>query len=318
MNLLSLLAFLCNNNYSSFMLLHALLPFFFVGVFQAPIVPSIPLNTLNALHIAPPNQIEAHLPVTSAMGVLVIDNATGQTVASKNGAVKMPMASITKLMTAMVIVEHHGLDEIVTIPAAVTAVPGQKAYLTPGDTFTVGELISAVLITSANDAAVTLAIYHSGTIDQFAIEMNTRAQALGLTGTSYANPTGFDHPMQYSTPKDIAALYRYVQAQPALLARMSMRDTSIVSLNGTKISLYHTHALMHREGGKVASFTVESGKTGTTSNAKQCVVSTVTMADRDYTVVVLNSQQRYTDLESILQSLSQPALALNTTSTNNQ
>lgn len=287
----------------------------FIGVVQSPSsAVNVPFSTLNALAIAPPNQIQVELPATSAAGVTVIDNVTGQEIIGKNSAVKMPMASITKLMTALIIEENHKLDEVVMVPQIATQIPGQKAYLKAYDQFTVGDLLSATLINSANDAAVTLAIYHSGSVEDFVTAMNARALTLGLNSTSYANPTGLDHPLQFSSPKDIAALHRYVEQHTNLKERMSTRGDTIVSLRGNSINLYHTHSLMHRNGGHVANFTVESGKTGTTLNAQQCLVSTVSGANGRYTIVLLQSGQRYKDLETILQSLTalQPSVALHT------
>lgn len=306
----NLLVFCHSMQYDVSMLLKALLPLLFTGVLQSPTVPAIPLATLNSLHIAPPNQMEAVLPPLSAMGIAIVDNTTGQELLQKNANVSMPMASITKLMTALIIAENHSIHEVVTIPNEVHDVTGMKVYLQPGDQYTVGDLLSATLIPSANDAAVTLALYHSGTMDAFVAEMNTRAKALGLVGTSYANPTGLDHPMQFSTPRDTAALDRFVSEMPVIARRLALRNQTITSKSGTVIALHHSHQSLHKNDGQISTAFVEAGKTGTTNNAKECLVSTVKTGNREYTIVLLHSEDRYGDLERVLRTVSVPSLAL--------
>jgi len=234
----------------------------------------------------------------SASGILIVDLATGQTIFSSQADIERPMASLTKLMTALVIVEHHRLDEIVTVPKKIVDTQGNVAYLPPGERFTVGDLLSALLIASANDAAVTLAQYHSGSQEAFVKEMNERAQALGLTGTQYANASGLDNPRQWSTPRDIAHLTMFIQKYPAIRERMGMRAAKIVSQEGHALALAHTHALLRAQPDLVLE-----GKTGTTGAAGQCLVSLVEKSNRSYVVVLFHSLQRYQDMKIILASL---------------
>lgn len=253
---------------------------------------------LSGVEVAPPvSTIEISRPL-SASGVLVMDLRGGQTVFSKNAGQQRPMGSLTKLMTALLIVENHSLKEFVTVPAAAEQVQGMRAYLPAGEQFTVGDLLSALLIASANDAAMTLAQYHSGSTSAFVEEMNTRTQALGLRSTSFADPIGFDHPGQWSTPRDIAWLTTFMQRFPAVRERMSKRGTRIYSRSSLPLDLVHTHALLHADTNVVA------GKTGTTSGANECLVSIVDEGGTKYLVVLLNSLERYRDMQTVLDALS--------------
>jgi D-alanyl-D-alanine carboxypeptidase len=233
----------------------------------------------------------------SASGMLVMDLESGQQLLGRLVDERRPIASLTKLMTALIIVEHHSMDEWVTIPVAAAEIGGNRAYLEAGQHYRVGDLLSALLILSANDAAVTLALYHSGSVESFVDAMNVRTQELGMSNTSYANPTGFDDPVQYSTPRDLAWLTMFAFREPEIHRRMGMRGTTIVSREGVSTTLTHTHALLH------ADTPVVAGKTGTTDGAGQCLLSVLSEQGRSMLVILLHSSQRYTDMRVLLDAL---------------
>lgn len=275
----------------------ALLSTLFLGLFPAGAPVASDADVLATLSIAPPSmqmQVEEHV---SASGVLIVDVDSGQRIFERSANVQRPMASLTKLMTALVIVENHDLSEIVKVPTAAAEVPGHKAYIEPGEHFTVGSLLTALLAGSANDAALTLANFHSGSPAAFRRAMNARALTLGMTGTSFRNPTGLDDPAHWSTPEDIAALSQYVAGIPEISDRMSLRGKRILSKEGTEVEVYHTHALLHEVS------PVSGGKTGTTSRAGECLMSLVASEDHSYVVVLLGSSDRYKDMEVLLDAL---------------
>ncbi|MDP7247269.1 MAG: serine hydrolase [Candidatus Peribacteraceae bacterium] len=256
------------------------------------------------LAISPPSEpleIENRL---SASGVLILDAKSGQRLYGKQIDVRRPMASLTKLMTAIIILENHELDELVTIPYKAARIDGNTAYLPVGEDFTVKDLLSAVLIASANDAAYTLAVFHSGTIEAFAEEMNARTEALGLKDTRFRNPIGLDSFEQWSTPQDIAWLAAFVMSYEELFKKLSKRGARIRSVQGSYIDLVHTHALMHINGSSLDEVAkVVAGKTGTTNAAKECLFSLVDFDGRSYLVVLLYSSQRYKDMKTILDTI---------------
>jgi serine-type D-Ala-D-Ala carboxypeptidase (penicillin-binding protein 5/6) len=257
------------------------------------------------MFIAPPaSEVTGELPVLtipgklSASGVVVLDLESGQMLYQRSAAVERPMASLTKLMTALLIVENHSLDDLVTIPADIGSVAGTTARLPAGDQVTVGNLLTALLVGSANDAALALARHHSGTEKLFVQSMNRRAKELGLKDTSYANASGLDDSAQRSTPRDTAWLAMFAWRFPEIASRMGMRGAEFATGNGVKISVTHTHALLHSD-----TTSVIAGKTGTTDGAGQCLLSVVAHEGRRYLVVLLYSDDRYADMRRILRVL---------------
>ncbi len=264
------------------------------------------------LHVAPP-ALDARLLAgerlasLSASGAVVMDLDSGQVLFAHAADTARPMASLTKLMTALLIVEGHALDETVTVPSDIAAVEGNVAYLPPGERFSVGDLLSALLIRSANDAAVTLAQFHSGSVEAFVREMNDRARVLGLTQTSYQNPAGFDAPTQRSTPRELAWLATYVLTEPAIAERMALSSAQIAGSRGSTITLTNTHALLRAADASAgnAAAIVRAGKTGTTDDAGQCLLSIIEAGGRRYVSVFLHSADRYADMRQVLASLPQ-------------
>lgn len=247
--------------------------------------------------------------ILTASGAIIVDLDSAQTVYARNTHTARPMASLTKLMTALIIAEHQRLDEYVAIPPEVTQVVGTKAWLIPGERFRIGDLLSALLIESANDAAYTLAVHHSGSTEAFVEEMNDRAQALGLLHTSYKNPSGLDETQQESSPRDLAWLAMYVMNIPAIAERMGTPYAEIISASGKKLALSHTHQLLHPDdGGESADLheqAVVAGKTGTTDAAGQCLLSIVEANGRRYIAILLHSRDRYADMRKVLATLIQ-------------
>ncbi|OGJ54558.1 hypothetical protein A3D11_01825 [Candidatus Peribacteria bacterium RIFCSPHIGHO2_02_FULL_49_16] len=244
------------------------------------------------------NDMIQKLRVLSASGVLIIDTESGQELYASAARDERPIASLTKLMTALLITENHVMNEWVTIPLSVKEVPGEVAHLSPGDEFRVGDLLSALLIGSANDAAVSLAEFHSGSVAAFVDEMNHRAHELGLKHTLFQNPVGFDDVMQYSTPQDLAWLAIFVLKNEEIQKRMATRGMRIFSRTGDEIYITHTHALLH------ADTSVLAGKTGTTKAAGQCLLSLVEGEQGErYLVILLHSNDRYADMRTILRIL---------------
>lgn len=276
----------------------------FLGLFPvsgASMADTIALSRLTAVPPGPTLTVDGRL---SASGVIVLDADTGQQLYAREARVQRPMASLTKLMTALLIVENHTMDEGVTIPRIAEETAGSRVYLSAGKRYSVGSLLSALLINSANDAAVTLAVYHSGSLQAFDAAMNKRALELGLRETSFTNPIGLDGPAHWSTPQDIAWLTNFVLDKPEISKRMGMEGARIASVDGSEtLRLYHTHSLLHVRPSSPESPVVVGGKTGTTSDAGECLVSVVKEADRKFVVVLLDSNQRYKDMDLIMSSI---------------
>lgn len=253
------------------------------------------------LRVAPPIASDLALSIPrslagglSASGVLIVDLDSAQAVYADRPLEPRSIASLTKLMTALLIVESHTLDERVEIAPAVGAIRDNTVGLQVGDEYALGDLLSAMLAHSANDAAVALAVHDAGSEDAFVKKMNDRAAALGLSDTVYGTATGFDAPGQHSTPRDQGILTTFVLRFPAIANRMALNGGTIRSASGSVRSFVHTHQLLRQQNAIIA------GKTGTTDDAGQCLMSVFEKGGHRYAAVLLHSDDRYGDMRRIL------------------
>ena len=154
-------------------------------------------------------------PPVEAEAYLVQNAGTGEVLASSDARERLPMASITKLMTALVALEHADLDDVATISARTASIGESTINLRPGERVSLRDLIRAALIQSANDAANAIAAYvGQGSVPRFVELMNTRARELGLDDTHFANPDGLDAPGHVSSARDVTKLARVAMRKP--------------------------------------------------------------------------------------------------------
>ena len=168
-------------------------------------------------------------PDTSGSAALVMDARTGQVMHAAGASRARPIASATKLMTALLTLERAELDEVVPAARYAAAPVESKINLRPGERMTVRDLLVALLLESANDAAVTLAESVAGSRAAFVREMNRRAVTLGLRDTSYANPIGFDDPLNHSSARDLAKLARLLMRNEQFARIVDMPEATLRS-----------------------------------------------------------------------------------------
>jgi len=168
-------------------------------------------------------------PPRVAADAYVIQNAaTGEVLAALDERERVPIASITKLMTALVTLEHAQLDELVTVSKRAAAVGESTIHLRAGERLTVADLLRAALIQSANDAANALAAHvGDGSVPRFVGMMNARARALRLTDTHFANPDGLDAPGHVSSARDVTKLARVAMSKPFIRETVRTVETSV-------------------------------------------------------------------------------------------
>ncbi len=142
----------------------------------------------------------------SARGAALYCPETCDFLYEKNGDVRMPMASTTKIMTALVAVKIGDLKEKIRIPSEAVGIEGSSLYLKEGEVLTLEELLYGLMLRSANDAATAIALSLCGSVEAFADEMNAYAKDLGLKDTHFDNPHGLDSETHYTTAKDLARL----------------------------------------------------------------------------------------------------------------
>jgi D-alanyl-D-alanine carboxypeptidase (penicillin-binding protein 5/6) len=168
-------------------------------------------------------------PVPQADAAIVVDGRDGDVMFAKNAGERQSIASTTKLMTALLTLEGSRPREVFTAADYVAAPVESQIGLRPGERMTVRDLFVALLLESANDAAATLAEGVSGSVDEFVADMNERAGELGLEDTSYENPIGFDDPLNYSTPSDLATLTRELLRRPRFARVVDMPEAELDS-----------------------------------------------------------------------------------------
>ncbi len=157
---------------------------------------------------------EQEPPELTATAAIVIDSETGTVVFSKQPDERLPMASTTKIMTSILVLESLDLDEKVIVPKSVTGTAGSLAGLMWGEVLTVEELMYALLLPSGNDVALTLAMETSGSVQAFVQRMNEKAEEMGLTNTHFANPNGLHLENHYSSARDLAVMAQYAMRDP--------------------------------------------------------------------------------------------------------
>jgi len=230
-------------------------------------------------------------PGVAAQARVLEDLRSGEYLAGENVSKELPIASTTKIMTALVVLEEADPGEEVTISknAAAYATPAySNVGLMPGDTLSVRELLMAALVSSGDDAAYALAEHVGGGgeagVDRFVEEMNERARALGLKHTHFENPVGFDARGQYSSAGDLAEM-----------ARLAMRNPEfreIVSTGYATISTPYREIPLTNSNELLFSYGPATGiKTGTTPDAGESLVSSASIGDESYGCVVLDSRE---------------------------
>ena len=181
------------------------------------------------LAAAPAQAAQRPSNVRSASAAIVVDGRNGEVMFARNADSRRAIASTTKLMTALLALERTRPREVFTAPQYNALPPESRINLAAGERMTVGDLLEALLLESANDAAATLAQGISGSREAFVADMNERAAELGLDDTSYANPIGLDDPANYSTAHDLAALSLRLMRRPRFRRIVDMPEAQLES-----------------------------------------------------------------------------------------
>lgn len=224
---------------------------------------------------------------------LVLDAASGETLYAKNSEIILPIASITKLMTAIVVLERGlDLEQRVAVSAAdLRAMRGARmpGRLRSGSVLTRDELLLLTLMASENRAAAALARTYPGGTESFVAAMNAEAGRLGLYDTRFADPTGLS-PDNVSSAQDLAKLVRAAHGYP-LIREYSTRPSAQVRARGGSIGYSNTNRLVRSD-----QWDIELSKTGYIGAAGRCLVMHMRVASRDLVVILLDSWGKYTRL----------------------
>lgn len=211
----------------------------------------------------PDADVTVPAPVNAGAAIL-IEAESGRVLYEQHAHTRMPMASTTKIMTALVVLEHCELTETVCVDARAVGVEGSSVYLYEGERLTVEQLLHALMLSSANDAAAALAYHTAGSIEGFAALMNQKVAALGLQNTQFANPHGLDAKGHYTSAYDLACITANALENEDFL-RIVSTQKKVIPLReqeGARVLRNHNKLLSSLDGciGVKTGFTKKSGR----------------------------------------------------------
>ncbi|MFY4775928.1 D-alanyl-D-alanine carboxypeptidase family protein [Metabacillus sp. RGM 3146] len=228
----------------------------------------------------------------SAQSAILMDQKTGRILYAKDEHTKRRIASITKIMTAVLAVESGKLNDMVTVSPRAVGTEGSSVYLKPGEKIKLKDLVYGLMLRSGNDAAMAIADYVGGSKEGFVHLMNEKAEQIGMQDTAFANPHGLDDSdNHYSTAYDMALLMRY-----------AMQDPTFKNVSGTKVyrapNPDEKWDRIWKNKNKLLTTLYEyctGGKTGYTKLAKRTLVTTASKEGRDFIAVTINAPDDWND-----------------------
>ena len=257
--------------------------FIFIGVLVMYVCNITSYNTVKA--------------VTPSKAEAVIEVQTGRVLFKNNANVALPMASTTKVLTAIIIVEDCDLKQVLTVGKKSVGVEGSSVYLKENDRVTVEDLLYGLMLRSGNDCAETLALHHSGSIEKFAQVMTERAKTMGAINSNFKNPHGLPVHGHYTTAEDLAKISAYAMRNSIFKKIVSTKQYLTSKQEGTDRRLFiNKNKLLYNY-----SF-ADGVKTGFTKEAGRCLVSSATKNGMQIVAVVINSPNMYERSEELLES----------------
>ncbi len=237
---------------------------------------------------------EERQPNVSASGAILMEAQSGTVLYAKEADTPRPMASTTKIMTAYVALCHGDPDQMVSVDPRAVGVEGSSVYLKAGEVLPLRELLYAVLLSSANDAAAAVAYAVAGSIEDFAQLMNAQVQAWGLTQTHFVNPHGLDAEGHQTTPRELAQITRHALQNETFAAMVSTYRHTMERQDSVRVLINHNRLLRTCEG-------VIGVKTGYTKRCGRCLVSAAERNGVRMIAVTLNAADDWKDHELLFQ-----------------
>lgn len=226
-------------------------------------------------------------PAVYAESAIMVDARTGEVLYYKNPDQRRAAASTQKLLTALLITERGNLDGTFAIAASDTRAEPTKLFLKAGERYSRRQLLNAILVKSANDAAEALARDHSGSSAAFAQAMNAKARQLGATKSNFSNPHGLPAAGQYSCARDLARIAFYAYRDPVIRSMVKQKGFNFRYSDGRVRYMESTNKLLTK-------LPMANGmKTGYTNAAGKCLISSASMGGRDIILVQLGSKSKY-------------------------
>ncbi len=233
---------------------------------------------------------------TSAKGMCVMESSSKRVLFSKNEEIKLPMASTTKIMTAITAIESGAsLDSPFEISPKAVGISGTSLYLRKGEVFTLRDLLYGLMLISGNDASVAIGEYCGGTIDNFINMMNNKAKEIGATSSHFDNTHGLDSKSHYTTAYDLALITSYAMQNPTFKEIVSTKNTKITNSDGKTRYLKNKNKLLSSLDG------CNGVKTGFTDDAGRCLVSSCERDGMNVVCVALNCGPMFEESRTLLE-----------------
>ena len=226
-----------------------------------------------------------NLSSINSRAFVVLDRKSNSIIIGKNEKEKRKMASTTKIMTALVVIEHSQLNTLVEVSKKAAGTGGSRLGLKTGDKITINDLLYGLMLCSGNDAAVCLAETVGGSISGFAQLMNEKAKQLGLNNTNFVTPHGLDEDEHYTTAYELAVLSNHALNNETF-SKIVGTETTTISINGYPKTISNTNELLGNLNG------VYGIKTGFTNGANRCLVTACKRGDMDIICVVLGADTK--------------------------
>ncbi len=234
----------------------------------------------------------------SSLAAVVIDYNTGRVLYDKNADEQRKIASLTKVMTSIMLVESCDMSEQIEVPADATWIGGSTVGLKKGDMVTAKSLLYGMLLPSGNDCAYTVGFHIGGSIENFAVMMTNKARSIGALNTKFANPHGLDNEEHYSTAKDMALIARYALNNKYINEAVNT-NTATINFGSFSKLLKNTNALLR-------TYDYADGvKTGFTNGANRCLIASATKSDKRFISVILGAettQLRFGEAKELLEA----------------
>jgi D-alanyl-D-alanine carboxypeptidase (penicillin-binding protein 5/6) len=232
----------------------------------------------------------------TARAAIIVDYQSGEVLFARNADLELPPASTTKILTAYIALRSERLGSNVRISNYASSMPPSKISLRPGWSMNLNDLVYAILLNSANDAAVALAEGLSGSVEEFAARMNRTAWQLGALSSHFMNPSGLPDDDHYSTARDLTTIMRHALQVESFEQILSTQTTTIFPAGGSRraISLRSHNRLLDDPRTNVI------GKTGWTRVAKKCFVGAATQDGRRVLFAVMGSTNLWGDLRRLI------------------
>jgi D-alanyl-D-alanine carboxypeptidase (penicillin-binding protein 5/6) len=248
-----------------------------------------------------------HADGTDALGVraasaILVDASSGAVLYERAPDAPRSPASVTKILTALVILERGQLEDTVVVSRAAAQTGGHRLGLREGQRISLGDLVAAILIRSANDASVAAAEHVGGSLDGFVALMNEKAAELGMANSRFSNPHGLDEPFHYTTARDMATLTRAALDHPRFAELVRTRQARVTIWRPGRRKLVPQARIVQTHNRLLGQLDGADGvKTGYTDSAGRCLVASASRGSHRMIAVLLNDPRRWMDAATLLE-----------------